>query len=53
MPAIPRGRQDQLGLHGGDALLLVRRLTSHVSRPMAGTVGTPGTVGNDALDLGD
>ena len=43
-----RGRQGPVGLIGGGAL--GRGLTSHVSRLMAGTVGTFGTVGNDALD---
>jgi len=46
-----RGRQGPVGLIGGGAL--GRGLTSHVSRLMAGTVGTFGTVGNDALDTRD
>jgi len=43
-----RGRLGPVGLIGGGAP--GRGLTSHVPRLMAGTVGTFGTVGNDALD---
>ena len=52
-PLITAGLRGRLGLWGPIGAALVRRLTTHDSRPMAWTVGTFGTLGNDALDVGD